>query len=135
MHFTDILNLAAAAWHEVKDANDPEFNECQVTHREKLGAAAKAVVDSGQAFDKFDRIVLRLHKERLEAMAKVEQILEQNPRLHGDEVMHIASGVPHPLSGPQQAANIVTDALFGGHAEDATRAATREEFHVFGDNK
>lgn len=118
MHFSDILQLAAAAWHETKSANDPEFNDCALTHRENLGAAAKAVVDHGEAFNHFDRVVQRLYRERQEAQSKAEQILEANPLLHGDQVMHIASGTPHPLT-PQ---------AFAGHAENAQMAAVREEF-------
>lgn len=115
MHFTEILNLAARAWHETKDASDPEFNDCQITHRENLGAAARAVVDSRQAFTRFDRIVLRLFLADEEAKSEAERILEENPTLHADEVMHIASGTSHPLA-PQ------------GHVETQQLAAVREEF-------
>lgn len=114
MHFNDVLNLAAKAWHETKAEEDPEFNDCAVSHREKLGAQAQGVVSSGQAFDRFDRVVLRLYKERQEAQSKAEQLLEQHPTAHGDEVMHMASGLSHPLQG--------------GHAEAAQMAAVREEF-------
>lgn len=113
MHFNEIINLAARAWHEIKVAADPEFNDCQITHREQLGAAAKGVVDSGQAFSPFEQAVLRLYRADMEAKSEAEQILADNPTLHGDEVMHIASGVPHPLAG---------------HAENAQMAAVREEF-------
>lgn len=124
MHFTDILSLAARAWHETKPANDPEFNDCALTHRENLGAAAKAVVDSKQAFSFFDRVVLRFYLADEEAKSQAERILEQNPTLHGDEVMHIASGTPHPLY-PQDPLTLTN---LGGHAEDAQREAAREEF-------
>lgn len=113
MHFNDVLSLAARAWHEIKPASDPEFNNCAITHRENLGAAAQAVIDSGLAFSEFDKAVLRIAKSDAEAKSEAEKILEANPTLHADEVMHIASGVPHPL---------------GGHAENAQLAAVREEF-------
>lgn len=118
MHFSEVLSLAARAWHETKDPKDPEFNDCALTHRENLGAAAKAVVDSGQAFSVFDRVVLRLYLADKEAKSEADRILEANLTLHGDEVMHIASGAPHPLAPP----NLV------GHAENAQMAAVREEF-------
>ncbi len=114
MHFTEILNLAARAWHETKADADPEFNDCTLTHRENLGAAVKAVVDSEQVFTDFDRVVLRLYLADRESKGKAEQILDSNPLLHGDEVVHIASGLPHPLAG--------------SHAEDLQRRAAREEF-------
>ena len=113
MHFNDILSLAARAWHEIKDPNDPEFNQCQITHRENLGAAAQAVVNSGVASTPFEKAVLRIYRADAEAKSEADKILEENPTLHGDEVMHIASGTPHPLAG---------------HAENAQLAAVREEF-------
>lgn len=125
MHFSDILSLAARAWHETKDPKDPEFNDCALTHRENLGAAAKAVVDSQQAFSLFDRVVLRLYLADEEAKSQAEKILEQNPRLHSDEVMHIASGTPHPLAPAPVEAEVSAANI--GHAEDAQREAAREE--------
>jgi predicted flap endonuclease-1-like 5' DNA nuclease len=118
MHFNDILSLAARAWHEIKDPKDPEFNQCQITHRENLGAAAQAVVNSGLAFSEFDKAVLRIYRADAEAQSEAERILAENPTLHGDEVMHIASGAPHPLDKN----------AMPGHAENAQMAAVREEF-------
>lgn len=117
MHFNDILSLAARAWHEVKDPKDPEFNQCQITHRENLGAAAQAVVDSGltSGATPFDKAVMRIYRADAEAQSEADRILAENPTLHGDEVMHIASGTPHPLAMP-------------GHAENMQMAAVREEF-------
>jgi len=115
MHFTDVLNLAARAWHEVKDANDPEFNQCAVTHRENLGAAAQGVVNSGLAFTPFEKTVLRLYRTDAEAKSEAVKTLAEHPTLHADEVMHITSGTPHPLVG---------------HAEAAQMATVREEFRV-----
>lgn len=120
MHFTDILSLAARAWHETKPASDPEFNDCALTHRENLGAAAQAVVDSERAFSLFDHVVLRLYLADKEAQSEADRILAENPTLHGDEVMHIASGQPHPLAG---------------HAESAQIAAVREEFRGVDDSE
>ena len=113
MHFTEILQLAARAWHETKALSDPEFNDCAVTHRENLAAAASGVINSSQAFNHFDRVVLRLYNEHQESLTKAQQLLEANPLLHSDEVMHMAAGIPHPLMG---------------HATDAQMDAVREEF-------
>lgn len=132
MHFTDILSLAARAWHETKPASDPEFNDCALTHRENLGAAAKAVVDTEQAFSPFDRAVLRLYLADKKAKSEADKILEANPTLHSDEVMHIASGLPHPLARRGSGAIDYVQAnppSVAGHAENAQMAAVREEFH------
>lgn len=119
MHFPDLARLAAKAWHEVKAEGDPEFNECAITHRENLVAAVQGAVHGGQAFNKFDAVVLRIYKEEQEEKSEAEKLFAQHPQAHADEIMHMASGLPHPLQG---------------HAEDRQRALVREEFRGVADS-
>lgn len=113
MQFNELAKLAALAWHETKAENDPEFGQCDVTHREKLVAAVQGVVGTNQAFNRFDAVVLRLHREAQEEKSRTEQLVDAHPNAHADEIMHMAAGVPHPLQG---------------HAEQRQMAAVREEF-------
>lgn len=63
MHLNDILPLAAVAWSKVKPAGDPEFNNCALSHREKLVAEAEAVVRTGSARTEFEKAFLGLLDE------------------------------------------------------------------------
>lgn len=63
MHLNDILPLAAVAWSKVKPAGDPEFNNCALSHREKLVAEAEGVVRTGSARTDFEKAFLGLLDE------------------------------------------------------------------------
>ena len=63
MHLNDMLPLAAVAWSKVKPAGDPEFNNCALSHREKLVAEAEAVVRTGSARTDFEKAFLGLLDE------------------------------------------------------------------------
>lgn len=113
MQFQQLAELAAKAWSKTKSESDPEFNQCDITHKERLVAKAQGVVDTQQAFDGLDAVMLRLFRESQEEKSEVEKIVQQFPSAHADEVMHMAAGLPHPLKG---------------HAEDRQRGLIREEF-------
>lgn len=57
-----------AAWHETKDAGDPEFDQCVPTHREKFYSHAQAVLSGGSPMvgdtqiARFEQAVSRLNK-------------------------------------------------------------------------
>jgi len=63
-------SIAEEAWHNVKDASDPELKDCVASHQEKFSAHAEAILkgSSPQAGDtiyaRFEQEVARLNKEQ-----------------------------------------------------------------------
>ena len=76
--------------------------------------ASRHRLDCDTRFPKMIKVYSRVMRYIVEkALTKAQQLLEANPLLHSDEVMHMAAGVPHPLMG---------------HATDVQMDAVREEF-------
>lgn len=46
-HDGSAVAVARLAWHEVKDAGDPEFDQCVSTHRDKLMDHADGILKGG----------------------------------------------------------------------------------------
>lgn len=72
MHVTEVVRVAAEAWHRVKPADDPEFNGCQLSHREKLVAQVEALIRTNSASDDFERAAKEILDSQLKAPESTE---------------------------------------------------------------
>ncbi len=67
MHITEVLRIAAEAWNRTKPGDDPDFNDCALSHREYLIAHAEAVIRGGAATSEFERAVKEIADAQLKA--------------------------------------------------------------------
>lgn len=67
MHVTEVVRVAAEAWREVKPAEDPDFNNCALSHREKLVAEVEGVIRTNTARTDFEKAVKRILDRDLKA--------------------------------------------------------------------
>jgi hypothetical protein len=58
MQYSDVCAVAANAWEQTKDKEDPSFNGCSYTHRDNLVAIAEAVIRTRSATTDFEKAVL-----------------------------------------------------------------------------
>lgn len=54
---SEARKIAAQAWAQVKDANDPDFEACAQDHQAKLAYKVMSVAKSGAREDAFDEAV------------------------------------------------------------------------------
>lgn len=71
MTYLEIVGIAAAAWSQVKPAEDPEFNSCTMHYRDQLIAQTEAVITTRSATTDFERAVLAIADEKAQQEAAV----------------------------------------------------------------
>jgi hypothetical protein len=60
MQYAEIKAIAAAAWSQVKPAEDPEFDAISMHFRDQLVAQTEAVVKTRNATSDFEKAVLSI---------------------------------------------------------------------------
>lgn len=92
MHVTEIIRVAAQAWNKIKPADDPDFNNCALSHRERCIAQVEALERGGSATNDFEKAA----KEILDSLLKAPEpaISEQAAPLTEVETTAQASEAP-----------------------------------------
>ena len=69
MTYPEIVGIAAAAWSQVKPAEDPELNGCTMHYRDQLIAQTEAVINTRSATTNFEKAVLAIVDEKAQQEA------------------------------------------------------------------
>jgi hypothetical protein len=67
MHITETVRIAAEAWRKVKPAEDPDFNNCALSHRETLICKVERVAATGGVYDDFEKAAKEILDSQLKA--------------------------------------------------------------------
>jgi hypothetical protein len=67
MHITETVRVAAEAWRKVKPAEDPDFNNCALSHRETLICKVERVAATGGVYDDFEKAAKEILDSQLKA--------------------------------------------------------------------
>lgn len=84
MTYQDYSNIAALAWHIVKDANDPEFTKCAADHQSRLAYKVESVHKSGARDDQFDHHAAQMLTMPKEEWVSYARSCDESKRLMAD---------------------------------------------------